>query len=675
MSTSKDLATAIRVLSMDAVQKARSGHPGAPMGMADMAVPLWREILAHNPANPEWPDRDRFVLSNGHASMLLYSLLHLTGYDLSINDLRNFRQLHSKTPGHPEYGITPGVETTTGPLGQGLANAVGRALAESILAARFNRENLDIVDHYTYTFLGDGCLMEGISHEACSLAGTLGLGKLIALYDDNEISIDGNVSGWFSEDIPSRFSAYGWHVISGVDGHDQEEIKNAILEARNETQRPSLICCKTVIGHGAPNLCGSADCHGAPLGDGAIEAARANLGWEYPAFEIPAHIYQAFDCRKRGARLEEEWNKKFAQYRSAYPEEAREFQRCISGDLPGSLDQTISEMIKNLNQDKEPLATRKASHKVIDALTAELPEMLGGSADLTGSNKTMRTGARPVSRKTRDGDYIYYGVREFAMGAIMNGLALHGGFIPFGGTFLVFSDYSRNSLRMASMMGLRCIHVLTHDSIGVGEDGPTHQPIEHVSALRIIPGMSVWRPCDTAETAVAWHDALKRKKGPTALVLSRQKLQQMERSGTQLENIKRGGYTLQDCEGWPEAIILASGSEVQPALEATKELGARGRRIRMVSMPSINVFLDQDREYRDHVLPPGVDLRLAVEAGVGASWHQVLGFKGDVYSIERFGESAPGSVLFPYFNMNSRGVADRLLQMLGAQQNLRNREH
>ncbi len=664
MSTSKDLATAIRVLSMDAVQKAKSGHPGAPMGMADMAVPLWREILAHNPANPKWPDRDRFVLSNGHASMLLYSLLHLTGYDLSINDLRNFRQLHSKTPGHPEYGVTPGVETTTGPLGQGLANAVGMALAESILAARFNRENLDIVNHYTYTFLGDGCLMEGISHEACSLAGTLGLGKLIALYDDNEISIDGQVKGWFTEDIPSRFNAYGWHVISGVDGHDQEEVKNAILEARNETRRPSLICCKTVIGHGAPNLCGSADCHGAPLGDGEIEAARANLGWEHPAFEVPEYIYQAFDCRKRGARLEEEWNSKFAEYQAAYPEQAREFLRCIAGDLPGNLDQTVSEMIKNFDQDKQPLATRKASHKIIDVLTAELPEMLGGSADLTGSNKTMRTGARPVSRKTRDGDYIYYGVREFAMGAIMNGLALHGGFIPFGGTFLVFSDYSRNSLRMGAMMGLRCIHVLTHDSIGVGEDGPTHQPIEHTASLRLIPNMSVWRPCDTVETAVAWHSALKRNNGPTCLVLSRHKLQPMQRSENQLENIRRGGYILMDCEGAPEAIIMASGSEVEPALEAARELGAKGRRIRMVSMPSINVFLAQDREYRDHVMPPGVDIRLAVEAGVGASWHRILGCKGDVYSIERFGESAPGSILFPYFNMTAGGVADRLLQML-----------
>ena len=664
MSTSKDLATAIRVLSMDAVQKAKSGHPGAPMGMADMAVPLWREILAHNPANPKWPDRDRFVLSNGHASMLLYSLLHLTGYDLSINDLRNFRQLHSKTPGHPEYGVTPGVETTTGPLGQGLANAVGMALAESILAARFNRENLDIVNHYTYTFLGDGCLMEGISHEACSLAGTLGLGKLIALYDDNEISIDGQVSGWFTEDIPSRFTAYGWHVISGVDGHDQEEVKNAILEARNETRRPSLICCKTVIGHGAPNLCGSADCHGAPLGDGEIEAARANLGWEHPAFEIPEYIYQAFDCRKRGARLEEEWNSKFAEYQAAYPEQAREFLRCIAGDLPGNLDQTVSEMIKNFDQDKQPLATRKASHKIIDVLTAELPEMLGGSADLTGSNKTMRTGARPVSKKNKDGDYIYYGVREFAMGAIMNGLALHGGFIPFGGTFLVFSDYSRNSLRMGAMMGLRCIHVLTHDSIGVGEDGPTHQPIEHTASLRLIPNMSVWRPCDTVETAVAWHSALKRKNGPTCLVLSRHKLQPMQRSSTQLENIRRGGYILLDCEGTPEAIILASGSEVEPALDAAKELGAKGRRIRMVSMPSINFFMSQDINYQKEVLPREVEIRLAVEAGAGASWHQVLGCRGEAYGIERFGESAPGSILFPYFKMTSTDIAQKLLDML-----------
>ncbi|WP_291321167.1 transketolase [Desulfonatronospira sp.] len=665
MPTSKDLANAIRVLSVDAVQKARSGHPGAPMGMADMAVALWQDILAHNPANPNWMDRDRFVLSNGHASMLLYSLLHLTGYSLSINDLRNFRQLHSKTPGHPEYGVTPGVETTTGPLGQGLANAVGMALAESILAAQFNRGDLDIVNHFTYTFLGDGCLMEGISHEACSLAGTLGLGKLIALYDDNEISIDGHVAGWFTDDTPARFRSYGWHVIPGVDGHDHEEIKNAILEAGKISDKPSLICCKTVIGQGAPNLCGSADCHGAPLGDGEVEAVRSNLGWTLPPFEIPEDIYQAFDCRDRGARLENEWNAKFQEYQSKYPGDALEFKRRMSKDLPSGLDQAIFETIERLKHDKSPLATRKASHQVIDALASRLPEMLGGSADLTGSNKTMRSGARPVTKKTKYGDYIYYGVREFAMGAIMNGLALHGGFIPFGGTFLVFSDYSRNSLRMAAMMGLRCIHVLTHDSIGVGEDGPTHQPIEHITSLRIIPNMSVWRPCDTLETAVAWQSALHRKDGPTCLVLSRHKLQPLERTRTQLDNIRRGGYIMQDCEGPPEAIVMASGSEVQPALDAARELGTKGRRIRMVSMPSINIFLAQDQEYRDKVLPPHVHLRLAVEAGVGASWHQVLGCRGEAYSIERFGESAPGSVLFPYFKLTSRDIGGKLSIMLG----------
>ncbi len=664
MPPPKDLANAVRALSMDAVQKARSGHPGAPMGMADMATALWRNFLIHNPANPSWPDRDRFVLSNGHASMLLYSLLHLTGYEVSIDDLQNFRQLHSKTPGHPEYGVTVGVETTTGPLGQGLANAVGMALAEAILAEQFNRDELDIVNHYTYVFMGDGCLMEGISHEACSLAGTLGLGKLIALYDDNEISIDGHVSGWFTEDIPARFSAYGWDVYREVDGHDQEEICLAIHKAREGRDRPSIICCKTVIGYGSPNLCGNEACHGAPLGEEEIELARQNLGWNHPPFVIPEEIYAAWDARSKGSDLEAKWTEKLKDYRRLYPREARELDRRLAKELPADFASIARDLISITAGEKQALATRKASYQVIDNLAPHFPELIGGSADLTGSNLTRWSKARPVSRSRKHGDYIYYGVREFAMASIMNGLALHGGFIPFGGTFLVFSDYSRNALRMGALMGLRCIHVLTHDSIGVGEDGPTHQPVEHAASLRLIPNMSVWRPCDSVETAAAWTAALTRTRGPTALILSRQKLDHHERSSEALGSVEKGGYILLDCEGIPEAIVMASSSEVTPALEGAKELCAAGRRVRVVSMPSQDTFLSQLQEYQDRILPPEVELRLAVEAGVSATWHRLVGSRGEVLGIERFGESAPGSTLFAYFNLTPRAVADKLMELL-----------
>ncbi len=664
MPTRMDLANAIRVLSMDAVQKANSGHPGAPMGMADMATVLWLDFLNHNPANPAWPDRDRFVLSNGHASMLLYALLHLSGYSLTINDLLSFRQLHSKTPGHPELGVTPGVETTTGPLGQGLANAVGMALAEQLLAARFNRGDLEIVNHYTYVFLGDGCLMEGISHEACSLAGTWRLGKLIALYDDNAISIDGPVAGWFTEDVPSRFRAYAWDVIKNVDGHDQKEISRAIERAREVKDRPTLICCKTVIGYGAPTLCGTEGCHGAPLGEEEIVAARSNLGWEHPPFEIPEDIYSAWDTRRRGAEKEEEWKNRFQKYSRVHPLEAQEFERRMNGRFPENFDQTISELVIQAAKNKQSLATRKASYQVIEHILPHLPELIGGSADLTGSNLTMWSGASPVSKTEKNGDYIHYGVREFAMAAIMNGLALHGGFIPFGGTFLVFSDYSRNALRMCALMGLRCIHILTHDSIGVGEDGPTHQPIEHAASLRLIPNMSVWRPCDALETSFAWKAALTRTKGPTALLLSRQKLDIVERSSDNLEQIGKGGYILYDCRGTPEAIVMASGSEVGPAVKGAEKLISRGHRIRVVSIPSLDTFLAQDKKYRDLVLPPEVDLRLAVEAGTGSSWYPLAGAGGKILSIERFGESAPGEILFDYFNLTASAVAEKLSELL-----------
>ncbi|WP_457667411.1 transketolase [Thiolapillus sp.] len=648
MSSRKDLANAIRALSMDAVQKANSGHPGAPMGMADIAEVLWNGHMKHNPSNPAWADRDRFVLSNGHGSMLIYSLLHLTGYDLSMDDLKAFRKLHSKTPGHPEYGYTPGVETTTGPLGQGITNAIGMALAERTLAAQFNREGHDIVDHYTYTFLGDGCMMEGISHESCSLAGVWGLGKLIAFWDDNGISIDGHTEGWFRDDTPKRFEAYGWHVIRDVDGHDADAIDKAIHEAKSVNNKPTLICCKTVIGYGAPNLCGSHDCHGAPLGDEEIKATRENLGWPYGPFEIPDEIYAGWDAKEKGKAAEDAWKEKFAAYKAAYPELAAEFERRMNGDLPDNWQQVADDYIKATDEAAASPATRQASQKAITAYAAALPEFLGGSADLTPSNLTSWPDSRTITDTVADGNYISYGVREFGMSAIMNGVTLHGGFIPFGGTFLMFSEYARNALRMAALMGIRSLFVYTHDSIGLGEDGPTHQPIEQISTLRLIPNMSTWRPCDAVETAVAWKCAIEKKSGPSCLIFSRQGLPHQVRSDDQLSLIAHGGYILEDCDGTPDAIIIATGSEVALAMDAAKQLTEEGKKIRVVSMPCTEVFDEQDEEYKEAVLPPSVTARVAVEAGVTDFWYKYVG-TGRVVGIDRFGESAPAGELFPHF--------------------------
>ncbi len=664
MPSRRDLANAIRALSMDAVEKAKSGHPGAPMGMADIAEVLWNDFLRHNPNNPNWPNRDRFVLSNGHGSMLIYSLLHLTGYDLSIEDLKNFRQLHSKTPGHPEFGYTPGVETTTGPLGQGITNAVGMALAEKVLGAQFNRPGHNIIDHYTYVFLGDGCLMEGVYHEACSLAGTWGLGKLIAFWDDNGISIDGHVEGWFSDDTPKRFEAYGWHVVRDVDGHDPEAIAKAIQEARAVNDRPSLICCKTVIGYGAPNLCGSHDCHGAPLGEEEIQAARENLGWPYPPFEIPKEIYEAWDAREKGRQWEAEWNEKYAAYKAEHPELAAELERRLKGELPATWDDFVTGVIHKVAAEAKDIATRKASQEALNHLGPELPELLGGSADLTGSNLTNWKGSVSITRTVADGNYIHYGVREFGMSAIMNGIALHGGFIPYGGTFLVFSDYARNGVRMSALMKQRVIYVFTHDSIGLGEDGPTHQPIEHVPSLRIIPNLHVWRPCDVVETAVAWRCAIERKDGPTALALTRQGVPHQERSEAQIAAIARGGYVLKDCEGTPEAIIIATGSEVALAMGAAEVLAGEGRRVRVVSMPNANLFLEQDEAYRESVLPSEVTARVAVEAAHSNYWYQFVGCKGRVVGIDRFGESAPAKQLFEEFGFTVDNVVANVRAVL-----------
>ena len=663
MPSRRELANAIRALSMDAVQQANSGHPGMPMGMADIAEVLWNEFLRHNPTNPDWADRDRFVLSNGHGSMLLYSLLHLSGYDLPLAELRNFRQLHSKTPGHPEYSDTPGVETTTGPLGQGLANAVGMALAERQLAATFNRPDHSIVDHYTYVFLGDGCLMEGVSHEACSLAGTLGLGKLIALYDDNGISIDGKVQGWFSEDVPKRFEAYGWQVISNVDGHDAEAIKAAIAEARQTTDRPSLICCKTQIGYGSPNKAGTHGVHGAPLGADEIAATRAHIGWSYPPFEVPQSIYAGWDARAEGARREAAWQETFELYRQAYPELAAEFERRLAGELPADWSKHYSDYIEQTAAAGASLATRSASQQALNALGPLLPEMLGGSADLTGSNNTNWQGSVAISAE-QAGNYLHYGVREFGMGAIMNGIALHGGLIPYGGTFLVFSDYARNAIRMGALMGQRVIYVLTHDSIGLGEDGPTHQPVEHMASLRLIPNLALWRPCDAVETAVAWQVALERRNGPTCLILSRQKLQHQTRTAEQLQAVRRGGYILLDTDGSPEAIIIATGSEVDVAMVAARQLNEQGRRIRVVSMPAVNAFEAQDETYRESVLPAAVKARVAVEAGVSAAWYKYVGTEGRVIGLDRFGASAPAGVLFEHFGITAAEVVRTLDDML-----------
>ncbi len=657
--TRKDLANAIRALSMDAVQKANSGHPGAPMGMADIAQVLWGDFMKHNPNNPQWWDRDRFVLSNGHGSMLIYSLLHLTGYDLSIDDLKQFRQLHSKTPGHPEYGYTPGVETTTGPLGQGITNGVGFAVAEKALAAHFNRPGHEIVDHYTYVFLGDGCMMEGISHEACSLAGTLGLGKLIAFYDDNGISIDGEVEGWFTDDTPARFEAYGWQVIRDVDGHDADAIYKAVEAARAETGKPTLICCKTIIGYGSPNKQGKEECHGAPLGDEEIALAKKQLGWPYGAFEVPQEIYDAWDARADGAKAEAEWQARFDAYKAEYPELAAEFERRMNGQLPSDWEEKAQAYIEKTQQEMAKVATRKASQMAIEAYAPNLPELLGGSADLAGSNLTLWSGSKGISKEDADGNYLFYGVREFGMAAIMNGISLHGGFIPYGATFLIFSEYARNALRMAALMKQGTIYVFTHDSIGLGEDGPTHQPIEQTATLRMIPNMQIWRPCDATETAVAWKLAVDRRDGPTCFALSRQGLPAMERTPEQVANIARGGYVLLEPEGGsPDTILIATGSEVELAVNAARQLNAEGDKVRVVSMPCPQVFDAQDEAYRESVLPAAVSKRVSVEAGVTDGWYRYVGCQGKTIGINRFGESAPAGELFKEFGFTVEHVVE-----------------
>lgn len=657
-------ANAIRALSMDAVQKAKSGHPGAPMGMADIADVLWNEYLSHNPSNPKWVNRDRFVMSNGHGSMLVYSLLHLTGYSVSIDDIKNFRQLHSNTPGHPEYGYTDGVETTTGPLGQGITNGVGFAIAEKALAAQFNRPGHNIIDHNTYVFMGDGCMMEGISHEACSLAGTLGLGKLIAFWDDNGISIDGEVEGWFNDDTVKRFEAYGWQVIPAVDGHDAEAIRKAIDEAKSDKNRPTLICCKTVIGFGSPNKAGKEECHGAPLGEEEIALARKELGWEYPAFEIPQEIYSAWDCREKGQKIEDNWNQRFISYQEDHPELAKELNRRIAGRLPAGFNDALNSFVKELQDKGDTVATRKASQIVLNKLGEMMPELMGGSADLAGSNLTMWSGSKPLTREDADGNYIYYGVREFAMTAIMNGIALHGGFVPYGGTFLIFMEYARNAVRMSALMKQKVINVYTHDSIGLGEDGPTHQAVEQVANLRQTPNMSVWRPCDTVETAVAWQSAIKRKSGPTSLILSRQNLPHQARDDQQLENIARGGYVLRDCEAEPEVILIATGSEVALAMEAAQQLEAKGHQARVVSMPSTDLFDAQDAKYKESVLPKDVDARIAIEAGIADYWYKYVGLEGRIIGMRSFGESAPAGDLFKHFGFTAENVIEQALELI-----------
>ncbi|ENM5785453.1 transketolase [Vibrio metoecus] len=660
----KQLANAIRALSMDGVQKANSGHPGAPMGMADIAEVLWRSHLNHNPQNPNWADRDRFVLSNGHGSMLIYSLLHLSGYELSIDDLKNFRQLHSKTPGHPEYGYAPGIETTTGPLGQGITNAVGMAIAEKALAAQFNKPGHDIVDHFTYVFMGDGCLMEGISHEACSLAGTLGLGKLIAFWDDNGISIDGHVEGWFSDDTPKRFEAYGWHVIPAVDGHDADAINAAIEAAKAETSRPTLICTKTIIGFGSPNKAGSHDCHGAPLGNDEIKAAREFLGWEYAPFEIPADIYAAWDAKQAGTSKEAAWDEKFAAYAKAYPAEAAEYKRRVAGELPANWEAATSEIIANLQANPANIASRKASQNALEAFGKLLPEFMGGSADLAPSNLTMWSGSKSLTAEDFSGNYIHYGVREFGMTAIINGIALHGGFVPYGATFLMFMEYARNAMRMAALMKVQNIQVYTHDSIGLGEDGPTHQPVEQIASLRMTPNMSTWRPCDQVESAVAWKLAIERKNAPSALIFSRQNLAQQPRSAEQVANIAKGGYILKDCAGQPELILIATGSEVELAVAAYEQLSAEGKAVRVVSMPSTDAFDKQDAAYREAVLPAAVTKRIAIEAGIADFWYKYVGFGGRIIGMTSFGESAPAGELFKLFGFTTENVVKQAKELL-----------
>ncbi|WP_454442689.1 transketolase [Vibrio bathopelagicus] len=663
MPSRKDLANAIRALSMDGVQQANSGHPGAPMGMADIAEVLWRGHLNHNPANPEWADRDRFILSNGHGSMLIYSLLHLAGYELSIEDLKNFRQLHSKTPGHPEYGYAPGIETTTGPLGQGITNAVGMAMAEKALAAQFNKEGHDIVDHFTYAFMGDGCLMEGISHEACSLAGTLGLGKLVAFWDDNGISIDGEVEGWFSDDTPKRFEAYGWHVIPAVDGHDADAI-NAAIEAAKADPRPTLICTKTIIGFGSPNKAGTHDCHGAPLGADEITATKAALGWEHGPFEIPADIAAEWNAKEAGAAKEAAWNAKFDAYAAAHPELAAEFKRRTNGELPAEWEEKANAIIADLQANPANIASRKASQNALEAFGAMLPEFMGGSADLAPSNLTMWSGSKSLEANDFAGNYIHYGVREFGMTAIMNGIALHGGFVPYGATFLMFMEYARNAMRMAALMKIQNIQVYTHDSIGLGEDGPTHQPVEQIASLRLTPNMSTWRPCDQVESAVAWKLAIERKDGPSALIFSRQNLAQQDRDAEQVANIAKGGYILKDCEGKPELILIATGSEVELAVSAAAELTAEGKKVRVVSMPATDAFDKQDAEYRESVLPSDVTARIAVEAGIADFWYKYVGFGGKIIGMTTFGESAPAGELFKMFGFTTENVVNTAKELL-----------
>jgi len=653
MPSRKELANAIRALSMDAVQKANSGHPGAPMGMADIAEVLWNDYMNHNPANPNWANRDRFVLSNGHGSMLIYSLIHLTGYELSIEDLKNFRQLNSKTPGHPEYGYAPGVETTTGPLGQGITNAVGMAIAEKTLAAQFNRPGHDIIDHNTYVFLGDGCMMEGISHEACSLAGTLKLGKLVAFYDDNGISIDGEVEGWFTDNTPQRFAAYGWNVVENVDGHDANAIKSAIEQARSQSDKPTLVCCKTTIGYGSPNKGGKEDCHGAPLGDAEIALVRKELGWTAAPFEIPADIAAGWNAKAKGAKSESDWDAKFAAYAQANPELAAELKRRLSGDLPANFVKDADAFIASVDAKAEKIASRKASQNALNGLGPLLPEFLGGSADLAGSNLTIWSGCKSIHLDAA-GNYVNYGVREFGMSAIMNGAALHGGFIPYGATFLMFSEYARNALRMAALMKIRSLFVYTHDSIGLGEDGPTHQPVEQTATLRMIPNMSVWRPCDAVESAVAWKMSILRKEGPSCLIFSRQGLAPQTRTAEQIALVEKGGYILADCDGTPDAIIIATGSEVELAVKAAKQLN--GKKVRVVSMPNTNAFDSQDAAYKESVLPSSVTARVAVEAGVSDSWYKYVGLNGKVIGVDKFGESAPAGELFKEYGFTVDNV-------------------
>ena len=659
----QQLANAVRALSMDAVQQAKSGHPGAPMGMADIAEVLWNDFLKHNPTNPAWYDRDRFILSNGHASMLLYSLLHLSGYDLPIEELKNFRQLHSKTPGHPEIGYTPGVETTTGPLGQGLANAVGLAIAERTLAAQFNQPGHEIVDHFTYVFMGDGCLMEGISHEVCSLAGTLGLGKLIGFYDHNGISIDGETEGWFTDDTAKRFEAYNWHVVHEIDGHDPQAVKRAIEEAQSVKDKPSLIICRTVIGFGSPNKAGKEEAHGAALGEEEVALTRKKLGWDYPAFEVPKEIYQAWDAREKGQQHEASWNEKFAAYEKAHPELAAEFNRRMGGGLPENWQQLTQAYIEKLQAEPAKIATRKASQNALNTYGPALPELLGGSADLAPSNLTIWSGSKSL-KEDEAGNYIHYGVREFGMTAIANGIAHHGGFVPYTATFLMFVEYARNAARMAALMKARQIMVYTHDSIGLGEDGPTHQAVEQLASLRLTPNFSTWRPCDQVEAAVGWKLAIERHNGPTALILSRQNLAQMERTPQQVKDIARGGYILKACDGVPDVILIATGSEVEITVQAAEKLTAEGHKVRVVSLPSTDIFDAQDEAYRESVLPSDISARVAVEAGIADYWYKYVGLKGAIVGMTGYGESAPAEKLFPYFGFTVENVVEKAKKVI-----------